>query len=128
MAHGLELSFPVITNYESATMRFVPWKIRTKFATNRYAIPEPIGAIMHMELRQPDLILLPLLGFDKKGNRIGMGGGFYDRYLGNLPSNKTPHLIGLAFNNQQIDSIITADFDIPVDGVLTETGLQYLHR
>lgn len=125
MAHGLELSFPVITNYESATMRFVPWKIRTKFATNRYAIPEPIGAIMHMELRQPDLILLPLLGFDKKGNRIGMGGGFYDRYLGSLPAKNRPKLIGLAFNNQHIDSIKSEEFDIPINGILTESGLNF---
>jgi len=123
LEHGLELRFPVIVNYEKALMRFAPWKLRTKFELNRYAIPEPVSTIQSIDLIQPDLILLPLLGFDNQGNRIGMGGGYYDRYLGSLPRYKKPVLIGLAFNNQSLASINCSEFDIPIDGILTESGL-----
>lgn len=105
-------------------MRFIPWTDRTNFVTNRYAITEPVGTIKRLELIQPDLILLPLLGFDRRGNRIGMGGGYYDRYLSKFTGNNRPRLIGLAFNNQQVESIPCEKFDIPIDGILTETGLE----
>lgn len=106
-------------------MRFAPWKLRTKLELNRYAIPEPVSTIQSIDLIQPDLILLPLLGFDNQGNRIGMGGGYYDRYLGSLSRYKKPLLIGLAFNNQSVTSIKSDEFDIPIDGILTETELQH---
>lgn len=109
-------------------MRFVAWNIRTKFTSNRYAIPEPIETVKRIELKQPDLILLPLLGFDNLGNRIGMGGGYYDRYLGNLQNKKTPYLIGLGFHNQQLNKIQCEEFDVPLNAILTERGLQYFHR
>ncbi len=128
VAHGQELMLPVITNYQAAEMRFTAWKFRTKFEINRYAIPEPIGTIQRLQLIEPDLILLPLLGFDLKGNRIGMGGGYYDRYLSKFTGNNTPRLIGLAFNNQQVESIPSEKFDIPIDCILTESGLQYFRR
>jgi len=125
LEHGLELRLPVIVKYKTAMMRFAPWKIRTKFELNRYAIPEPVSPIPSIDLIQPDLILLPLLGFDHQGNRIGMGGGYYDRYLATLSRHKRPKLIGLAFNTQCVASIKSEEFDIPIDGILTESGLQH---
>ncbi len=66
----------------------------------------------------PDLILVPLLGFDLDFNRLGQGGGYYDRYLAAHPS---ACRIGLAWECQRLDRIDARNWDVPVDGILTET-------
>jgi 5-formyltetrahydrofolate cyclo-ligase len=70
----------------------------------------------------PDVLLMPLLAFDKTGTRLGYGGGYYDRTLASLP--KKPQLIGLAFAVQEFDEIPRLDHDVPLDAVITETGLR----
>jgi 5-formyltetrahydrofolate cyclo-ligase len=70
----------------------------------------------------PDVLLMPLLAFDKMGTRLGYGGGYYDRTLASLP--KKPRLIGLAFAIQEVDEIPRLDHDVPLDAVITETGLR----
>jgi len=73
----------------------------------------------------PDLILLPLAAFDKTGNRIGYGGGFYDRTLANMyQRGLRPKLVGLGFNCQEVDSIDAEPHDIRLEAILTESGLQ----
>lgn len=67
----------------------------------------------------PDLIFVPLLGFDETLNRIGQGGGHYDRYLAAHPS---ACRIGLAWSGQCVESIVARSWDIPMDGILTETA------
>jgi 5-formyltetrahydrofolate cyclo-ligase len=69
-----------------------------------------------------DIILLPLVGFDRSGNRIGMGGGYYDRTLafvaaGNRPA---PTLVGLAHSSQEVSSVSTQKWDIPVNQIITD--------
>lgn len=70
----------------------------------------------------PDVLLMPLVGFDKTGTRLGYGGGYYDRTLASLP--KRPRLIGLAYAVQELDEIPRLDHDVPLDAVITETGLR----
>lgn len=70
----------------------------------------------------PDVLLLPLVAFDKTGTRLGYGGGYYDRTLASLP--KKPRLIGLAYAVQELDEIPRLDHDVPLDAVITETGLR----
>ncbi len=70
----------------------------------------------------PDVVLMPLLGFDAAGTRLGYGGGYYDRTLATLA--KRPRLIGLAFAAQELDHIPREDHDIPLDGVVTEDGVR----
>ena len=67
----------------------------------------------------PDLIIVPLLGFDAAFNRIGQGGGHYDRYLAAHPR---AIRIGLAWAGQRVDSIVAQPWDISMDAILTETG------
>ena len=70
-----------------------------------------------------DVVFMPLLGFDLRGFRIGMGGGFYDAslaFLGRRRSWRRPRLIGLAFEAQRVDRLPEDEWDIPLDGVLTE--------
>lgn len=71
---------------------------------------------------EPDLVLMPLLGFDSKGTRLGYGGGYYDRTLATL--RKTPKLIGLAFATQEFDMIPRDSHDVPLDAVITEQGFR----
>lgn len=72
---------------------------------------------------EPDVILMPLLGFDKIGTRLGYGGGYYDRTLASL--RKRPMLIGLAFAAQAFDHIPREPHDIPLDAVVTEDGVEF---
>ena len=71
----------------------------------------------------PDLVLMPLLGFDKSGTRLGYGGGYYDRTLAVLKTR--PMLVGLAFAAQEIDHIPRAEHDVPLDAVITEQGVRF---
>lgn len=72
-------------------------------------------------LAEPDVILMPLLGFDKHGTRLGYGGGYYDRTLAAI--SKKPRLIGFAFAVQQFDEIPREAHDVPLDAVVTEKGV-----
>jgi len=73
--------------------------------------------------QEPDIILMPLLGFDSQGTRLGYGGGYYDRTLAHM--NKKPRLIGLAFAAQELDSIPRDSHDVPLDAVITEAGIRH---
>ncbi len=96
---------------------------------NRFGIGEPP---LHMHRQIPpwglDLILLPLVAFDANGNRLGMGGGFYDNTLAYLKQRKIwhkPKLIGIAHELQNVKQLQTNPWDIPLDGVITEKEFYY---
>jgi 5-formyltetrahydrofolate cyclo-ligase len=72
---------------------------------------------------QPDLVLMPLLGFDGQGTRLGYGGGYYDRTLASLPNK--PMLVGLAFAAQELSHIPREDHDVPLDAIVTENGVRF---
>ncbi|SFV27037.1 5-formyltetrahydrofolate cyclo-ligase [Devosia crocina] len=73
--------------------------------------------------RDPDLILVPLVGYDSAGTRLGYGGGYYDRTLAHLP--RRPLLVGLAYSAQRLDHIPREAHDMPLDAVVTEEGVQF---
>ena len=88
--------------------------------------PAGFGTLAPAELAPqaaPDVVLMPLLGFDRMGTRLGYGGGYYDRTLAQLPHR--PRLIGLAFAAQELDAIPRESHDIPLDAVVTEAGVRY---
>lgn len=88
--------------------------------------PSGFGTLAPEELAPkavPDIVLMPLLGFDKQGTRLGYGGGYYDRTLAGLE--KKPRLIGLAFAVQEVDFIPRGDHDIPLDSAVTENGVTH---
>jgi 5-formyltetrahydrofolate cyclo-ligase len=72
---------------------------------------------------EPDVIVMPLLGYDARGTRLGYGGGYYDRTLARL--SKKPRLVGLAFAAQEIGEIPREAHDIPLDSVVTEKGVHH---
>ncbi len=120
---GCRVYLPRITHWRRACMRFVP--ADGAQARNRYGIREPVAG----EARAPgrfQLIFLPLVGFDARGVRLGMGAGYYDRALAFRRLRrawKGPRLIGLGFAFQEIPPTIEFAHDIRLDAVITERGV-----
>ena len=75
---------------------------------------------------EPDVIIMPLLGFDKRGTRLGYGGGYYDRTLERL--SRRPRLVGIAFAAQELDDIPREAHDVPLDIIITEAGARHFEH
>jgi 5-formyltetrahydrofolate cyclo-ligase len=126
---GKECYLPVLRQRPANALWFTRYDTSIALKANRFGIPEP--AMQHRRTIPPwglDLILLPLVAFDLAGNRLGMGGGYYDRTLSFRPKRthwKGPKLIGLAHELQRIESVPSSPWDIPLDGVITE---QHFYR
>ena len=109
---------PVVNN--NSLLNFVEWKNRDIMVVNKYGIPEPLSG---KKAFLPDVILAPLIAFDKYNNRLGYGKGYYDKYLNNLLTLKQKiEAIGIAFSFQQYDKLPTNKFDFNLDYVFTDKG------
>ena len=97
-------------------MDFFEWKSDEPLKINKYGIPEPSSN----RFRYPDIILVPLIAFDKNLNRVGYGGGFYDRYIEKIKKKKKFILIGLAYSFQRVKKIPVNKFDMKLDVIITE--------
>ena len=97
-------------------MDFIQWSSKEPLVINKFGIPEPSDG----KIKFPDILLIPLLSFDTKLNRVGYGGGFYDRYIHKLKSKKKPLLVGLAYSFQRVRSIPLNRYDKKLDFVVTE--------
>lgn len=114
---------PVLSAFPASTLRFVRWRPGMPLHRNRFGIPEPAGRRRLMASKM-DVVLLPLTGFDAAGNRLGMGGGFYDRTLAFMRHGQPrPLLIGLAHACQQVARLPAASWDVPLALVATDRGL-----
>jgi len=120
---------PVLGPRNGRRMWFLPYRSDTQLTPNRFGIPEPIHS-RRDRLFSPmslDLVLMPLVAFDHAGNRVGMGGGFYDRTFGFRRYRRhwqRPWLLGTAYEFQQVEQIDGAAWDVPLDGIVTEQGIQ----
>lgn len=120
---------PVLGPRNSRRLWFLPVTPDTRLYPNRYGIPEPVHA-RHARLLRPmtlDLVLLPLVAFDRQGHRVGMGGGFYDRTFAfrlHRRHWRQPRLVGIAYSFQQRDNLPHEAWDVPLDGIATEQGVQ----
>ncbi|PKM46594.1 MAG: 5-formyltetrahydrofolate cyclo-ligase [Gammaproteobacteria bacterium HGW-Gammaproteobacteria-1] len=128
-AMGKHCYLPVLSPTFHNRLWFARFLPDTALAPNRFRIPEPLGR--GHELRPAwsiDLMLTPLVAFDGIGNRLGMGGGFYDRTLAYLLRRDCwhkPELMGIAYEFQRQDRLPHAPWDVPLHGVATD---QALHR
>ncbi len=115
---------PVLSTVEKHTLIFAAYEPNTKLKVNRYHIPEP-DTLLHFPEKELDLVLMPLVGFDLTGHRLGMGKGYYDRTFQFLQDQqiKKPFLLGLAYEVQKLEYVPTDTWDIAMDGVLTEEQL-----
>ncbi len=103
---------------------FRPFGPHTRLQPNRYGIDEPVHSDGRAcNARHMDVVLAPLVGFDAEGNRLGMGGGYYDRTLAFLRRQRVlrkPLFIGVAYAFQQVEVLGTSEWDVPLHGVVTE--------
>lgn len=120
--NGNELALPVVSGDESFTMKFHAWNSSTQLKTNFYGIVEPDNSPAR-NLKSFDILLMPLVSFDKTGNRIGMGAGYYDRHLEPLRDSAIPLRVGVAYGLQESDYIEPDAWDVPLHMVITEYGL-----
>ena len=114
---------PVLHPFSPGNLLFLRYSPDTPLLPNKLRIPEPPLDIRQLiTLDQLDLMLVPLVAFDQHGQRLGMGGGFYDRTLQNwrqhgfLP-------VGVAHDCQQVDSLPVAEWDVPLPAVMTPSKL-----
>lgn len=112
---------------EDQSLDFAHYKKGDALSLNRYGILEPQSPVQLITKEQLDLVLLPLIAFDREGRRLGAGGGYYDRsfaFVSAHPSQKTafkkPWLIGVAFAQQETFHLPKDEWDILLDGILTE--------
>jgi 5-formyltetrahydrofolate cyclo-ligase len=125
---GVRLYVPHIVSRRDGRMAFVPLEAGAVVRGNMFGIAEPLhGSRGRLPVRHFDTILVPLVGFDAQGHRLGMGVGFYDRALrprlDRTHPFRRPRLIGIAYSIQQVDQLVPAPWDVALDLVVTERGI-----
>jgi len=116
------LYLPVIHPFNGATLLFQRYEKNSPMKANRYGILEPkLNCSQICPLTDLDYLLMPLVAFDNQGNRLGMGGGFYDKTLAQLHQGnwQKPQLIGLAHSCQKVDALPIESWDVPLKTIIT---------
>ena len=111
---NFKISLPIIK--KDNQMNFYSWSRNDPLKINKFGIPEPVSS----KIFYPDILLVPLVAYDSSLNRLGYGGGYYDRYIEKIEKIKKVTKIGLAFSFQKISSVPTNQFDKKLDFIITE--------
>ena len=114
---GSTISLPQIK--KKSQMEFYKWCKNDPLLINKYGIPEPETTIRVY----PDILFVPLVAFDEELNRLGYGGGFYDRYIQKLSKIKKVVKVGLAFSFQKLKKIPVNKHDKKLDIIITEKDI-----
>lgn len=121
-----QLYLPVLSPLRHDRLWFARFDADTPLTRNRLNIWQPLAPPRELRRAQAlDLILLPLVAFDGAGNRLGMGGGFYDRSLAFLRGRRhwrRPYIVGLAHEFQRVGSLSPDPWDVPLDGIVTDAA------
>ena len=127
--HSWQLRLPRETVYclpvlhDGNELRFAPWRPGDALVTNRFGIPEPdVAPASALTGDVLSLVVMPLVGFDGAGHRLGMGGGWYDRcFAFRNQAMPPPWLVGVGFDAQQVGGLPVQSWDVRPDAICTET-------
>ena len=120
-SRGNPVVVPIIVK-EDVSLRLSYLRDFSALVPSTFGVPEPIGSEIPVLGEDVDTIILPMLGFDRTGGRIGYGAGYYDRFLEKHP---LLHKIGIAFACQEIDRLPLDENDVRMDHIVTEEGIVY---
>lgn len=121
--YGRTMALPAVTG---DMLVFKHWAPSTPLTTDRYGVKTPEVTSEEMV---PELVLVPLLAFDAQGYRLGYGGGFYDRVMQKYRDNGQDTLFfGVAYTQQEVDTVYAEPHDQPLDGILTDLGVSMFPR
>ena len=112
-----KISLPVLEN--NFGMTFYEWNKKNPLKINKYGIPEPIKIKKFV----PSILIIPIVAFDANLNRLGYGGGFYDRFINKFEKTKKILKIGLALSCQKINKVPTNKFDKKMNYIMTENKI-----
>lgn len=113
---------PVLSEENEKSLHFEHYQYGDALHLNRFSILEPVNGVHKILPENLDMVIVPLISFDRHGHRLGTGGGYYDRTFAflNAHLSKNPYMVGLAYTVQQVDSLPSDAWDIVLNGVLTE--------
>ena len=114
---NFQISLPIIK--KNNQMNFYSWSRNDPLKINKFGIPEPVSN----KVFYPDILLIPLVAYDSNLNRLGYGGGYYDRYIQKIEKIKKVTKIGLAFSFQKIPSLPINQYDKRLDYIVTENEI-----
>jgi 5-formyltetrahydrofolate cyclo-ligase len=121
LASGNPVIVPIIVR-EDVSLRLSYLKDPSVLVLSTFGVPEPIGSEIPARPEDVDTIILPMLGYDREGGRLGYGAGYYDRFLARNPRIRR---IGIAFSCQEADKIPCDENDIHMNLIITEEGVVY---
>lgn len=123
----INVCLPVLSTINRSSMYFTSFQSDTILTKNQFNIYEPVSHIgQQIKPLALDIVLVPLVAFSPQGDRLGMGGGYYDRYFSFLLrslSGRKPKLVGVAYDFQEVEFLENDKWDVPLDAVVTESQL-----
>lgn len=120
LTQNKNLYLPILHPFTSGQLLFINYNNQTTFKLNRFGIQEPVLDVRNiLPLNELEMIVTPLVAFDKSGNRLGMGGGYYDRTLAQA---KNIISVGLAHKCQQVEKLSIESWDMPLDHIIVGTS------
>ena len=116
LARGVRIVVPIIEQ-ETRTLRLSFLQDPAVLQPSTFSVPEPVGCEIPADPAEIDLVVVPMMAFDRQGFRLGYGAGYYDRFLSEYPRMKK---IGVAFSCLELDRVPADDRDVPMDVIVTE--------
>lgn len=128
LKHTKSVYLPIVHKYNNGKLSFAKYNETTKLMPNKFKILQPdLKLGLNFNWLKLDAMFLPLVAFDKNSNRLGMGGGFYDKTLARLnsPTFNRPHLIGIAHSLQEVEQLNVEKWDFRLDTIITDSSIFY---
>jgi len=119
LAKGIPVVVPIIEQ-ETRTLRLSFLRDPGVLVPSTFMVPEPVGCEIPADPGEIELVVVPMMAFDRRGYRLGYGAGYYDRFLSDHPRMKK---IGLAFSCLEVDRVPSDEYDVPMDIIVTDTGI-----